>query len=98
LPPGYDLRTGFLDVDPRDGFSVRNFQIQAAKMALVSDIVVYGDENARQNDILALARIISAAQTSYRTKNELMSRHQPIFSTFLVTSTLTFFFFSLVSS
>ena len=36
----------FLDIDPRDGFSVRNFQIQACKMATVSDIVVYGDENA----------------------------------------------------
>jgi dual specificity MAP kinase phosphatase len=30
----------FIDADPRDGFSVRNFQIQVPKMASVSDIIV----------------------------------------------------------
>lgn len=34
----------FIDIDPKDGFSVRNFQIQTAKSAMTSDIVVYGDD------------------------------------------------------
>lgn len=34
----------FLEADPRDGFSVRNFHIQTVKTALMSDIVVYGDD------------------------------------------------------
>jgi dual specificity MAP kinase phosphatase len=34
----------FLDTDPRVGFSVRNFHIQAVKYAMTSDIIVYGED------------------------------------------------------
>lgn len=56
----------FLDVDPRDGFSVRNFQIQAAKMATISDVVVYGDDNTPKEQVQALAAKIAQAQKAWR--------------------------------
>jgi dual specificity MAP kinase phosphatase len=40
-----DGTSEFIDPDPRDGFSVRNFHIQPTKSALTSDIVVYGDDS-----------------------------------------------------
>lgn len=39
----YNPAPEFID-DPKEGFSVRNFHIQPAKAALVSDIVVYGQD------------------------------------------------------
>ncbi|MCJ1383680.1 tyrosine/serine/threonine protein phosphatase pps1 [Xylographa soralifera] len=56
----------FYDIDPREGFSVRNFQIQAAKMAMVSDIIVYGDENTKVEEVRSLAKKFSRAQKVYR--------------------------------
>ena len=54
----------FLDVDPKDGFSVRNFHIQVAKMAMVSDIIIYNEDNAKEEDVLKLAKRVSRAQKS----------------------------------
>ncbi|EDN93732.1 hypothetical protein SS1G_09599 [Sclerotinia sclerotiorum 1980 UF-70] len=51
--------TQFQEVDPKDGFSVRNFHIQAAKSAMVSDIIVYGDDPLIVEE---MARQIAAAQ------------------------------------
>jgi len=59
----------FLECDPKDGFSVRNFQIQACKLAMVSDIIVYGDQKTNPNDTIALAQKISKAQRQYETRN-----------------------------
>ena len=59
----------FIECDPRDGFSVRNFQIQACKLATVSDIIVYGDQKAHPNDTIALAKIISKAQRQHEAHN-----------------------------
>lgn len=59
----------FLECDPKDGFSVRNFQIQACKLAMVSDIIVYGDEKTSPNDTIALAKRISKAQRQYEARN-----------------------------
>lgn len=56
----------FIDPDPADGFSVRNFQIQASKMALVSDIIVYG-ENVPQTRRMAWD--IAAAQKKLQEQN-----------------------------
>ncbi|KAF2429014.1 tyrosine protein phosphatase 1 [Tothia fuscella] len=56
----------FLEIDPKDGFSVRNFQIQACKMATVSDIVVYGDDSTPREEIIKLARSISQAQKAWK--------------------------------
>lgn len=61
--------TSFLECDPRDGFSVRNFQIQACKLAMVSDIIVYGDEKTHPTETVALARRLSMAQRQYEAKN-----------------------------
>jgi dual specificity MAP kinase phosphatase len=58
----------FLEIDPKDGFSVRNFQIQACKMATVSDIVVYGDDSTPRDDVLKLAKSISQAQKLWKEK------------------------------
>ncbi|TQW03258.1 protein tyrosine phosphatase Pps1 [Cordyceps javanica] len=58
----------FLDPDPADGFSVRNFQIQVAKMALVSDIIIYG-ENAPQTRRMAWD--IAAAQKRWQEQNSM---------------------------
>jgi dual specificity MAP kinase phosphatase len=58
----------FLEIDPREGFSVRNFQIQACKMATVSDIVVYGDNKTPRREVEALAKRISRAQALWQKK------------------------------
>jgi len=52
----------FKEVDPREGFSVRNFQIQAAKFAMLSDIVVYGDDDM---EVRKLAMDVAAAQKAW---------------------------------
>jgi dual specificity MAP kinase phosphatase len=71
----------FIECDPRDGFSVRNFQIQACKMAMVSDIVVYGDEKTHPYDTIALAKKISRAQRAYEVKNGIQ---RGLFNTFML--------------
>ncbi|KAK0390059.1 hypothetical protein NLU13_3632 [Sarocladium strictum] len=58
----YDPNPGFID-DPRDGFSVRNFHIQPAKVALVSDIIVYGEVAELAHKV---AWDIVAAQRAWR--------------------------------
>lgn len=73
----------FLDVDPREGFSVRNFQIQATKMALVSDVVVYGDSLVDPDEVYSLATKVSIAQDTWRVKNGYGADDQaPTFNTF----------------
>jgi len=71
----------FIECDPRDGFSVRNFQIQTCKLAMVSDIFVYGDQKTHPNDTIALAKIISQAQRQYEARNELPTG---LFNTFML--------------
>ncbi|WYZ37413.1 hypothetical protein EsH8_II_000919 [Colletotrichum jinshuiense] len=70
----------FLDVDPRDGFCVRNFQIQAAKSAMISDIVVYGEDDAA---IRKLGLDIAAAQLRWRQRHETQGHPIPEYNTFL---------------
>lgn len=71
----------FLECDPRDGFSVRNFQIQACKMAMVSDIIVYGDSKTNEKDTIALAKRISKAQRAYEASHGL---ERGLFNTFIL--------------
>ncbi|KAI9801806.1 MAG: hypothetical protein M1825_003179 [Sarcosagium campestre] len=73
----------FLDVDPRQGFSVRNFQIQVAKLAQLSDIVVYGDQDAKEEDLHELARQVSRAQRRWRLDNDI-SDEESLFHTFIL--------------
>lgn len=85
-----DLKNGkdasFLEVDPRDGFSVRNFQIQAAKMATVSDVVLYAAAETKVEEIHDLAKKFATAQSTCRVKNGNGDEHVPIFNTFIMSS------------
>lgn len=74
----------FLEHDPRDGFSVRNFQIQAAKMATVSDIVVYGDDKTPRDQVRRLAERIARAQKAWRERDREMGTERAVFSTFVL--------------
>ncbi|KAL8714310.1 MAG: hypothetical protein Q9220_001641 [cf. Caloplaca sp. 1 TL-2023] len=79
--PGKDT---FLEVDPRDGFSVRNFQIQAAKMAVLSDIVVYRDDDMSEKDLYRLAKTLSKAQDTWRVKSATGDQEVPKYNVFIV--------------
>lgn len=74
----------FVDADPRDGFCVRNFHIQTAKMATVSDIVVYGDEKTSEEEIKRLANRIARAQRAWRNRDKDADKDHPVFSTFVL--------------
>jgi dual specificity MAP kinase phosphatase len=78
----------FLDIDPRDGFSVRNFQIQACKMATVSDIVVYRDQETSYDEAIDLARRIARAQGAWQKRMEGSGAGSRLFNTFVVTGKL----------
>ena len=80
----------FLEVDPREGFSVRNFQIQATKLAMVSDIVVYADDEYDDDDsVHDLATKFAIAQSTCRSRSSYCDEDAPIFNTFIVSSRLT---------
>ena len=85
-----DLKNGkdasFLEVDPKDGFSVRNFQIQATKMATVSDVVIYANDETKAEDIHDLAKKIAIAQNTWKVKNGNRDEHVPSFNTFILSS------------
>ncbi|KIW20950.1 hypothetical protein PV08_01529 [Exophiala spinifera] len=76
---------GFVDCDPREGFSVRNFHIQAAKMALVSDIVVYGDEDTDARIVKSVAERTAAVQKKWRKELESAGHCPEVFNTFVLT-------------
>jgi dual specificity MAP kinase phosphatase len=78
----------FLDADPKEGFSVRNFQIQAAKTAMTSDIIVYGDDGAA---VQKLAWSIAAAQQNWRDRHELEGIPLPVYNTFSCTADFSVF-------
>jgi dual specificity MAP kinase phosphatase len=73
----------FLECDPKDGFSVRNFQIQACKLAMVSDIIVYGDETTPPECTVELAKNISLAQRKHELSSGLP---RGMFNTFVLSS------------
>jgi dual specificity MAP kinase phosphatase len=76
----------FIECDPKDGFSVRNFQIQACKLAMVSDIIVYGDHKTNPQDTIELAQKISRAQRQYEARNGFP---HCLFNTFMLSGTST---------
>jgi dual specificity MAP kinase phosphatase len=78
-----DTGAVFLEVDPKEGFSVRNFQIQAAKFAMLSDIVVYGDDDI---EVQKLSNDVAAAQQIWRDSHEEKGIMLPQFNTFICTS------------
>lgn len=76
----------FLEIDPKDGFSVRNFQIQAAKIAMVSDIVIYRSDDVTDDQLFYLAQTVSRAQRSHEERRALSDEASSEFHTFVVTS------------
>ena len=72
----------FIDADPRDGFSVRNFHIQAAKLAMLADIVVYGDD---ESVVMKMGRDIAHAQLRWRQEHDSLGISLPAYSTFICT-------------
>ncbi|KAF3915198.1 hypothetical protein ABW20_dc0106798 [Dactylellina cionopaga] len=83
---------GFLEADPREGFCVRNFHIQTAKLATVSDIIVYGDDRTSKETVKSIARRIAQAQVKYRS---MFMKHPdleyPQYNTFVVSSSFAEF-------
>lgn len=73
----------FLDIDPSDGFSIRNFQIQAAKAAMTSDIVVYGPA---PDAVRALGWTMVHAQRRWRAKQTAQAHDVPVYNTFVCLS------------
>ena len=51
----------FLMADPPEGFSVRNFQIQTAKLAAMSDIVIYAEDDDSHSGLVELANQFAMA-------------------------------------
>ncbi|KAK5118263.1 hypothetical protein LTR85_008243 [Meristemomyces frigidus] len=74
----------FLEADPKDGFGVRNFQIQACKMATVSDIVVYRDSRTPKEEAERLAKRLARAQTAWQKKMDGLHFGGRLFNTFIV--------------
>ncbi|PWY95834.1 hypothetical protein BO94DRAFT_580991 [Aspergillus sclerotioniger CBS 115572] len=73
----------FLPVDPREGFSVRNFQIQTAKLAPLSDIVIYGEDGVPKQQILEIAGRVATAQHNWRVKHD-PDHSFPAYNTFVL--------------
>ena len=81
-----NIDKGFLECDPREGFSVRNFHIQAAKIARVSDVVIYGDETTDQRIIKSVAERTSVVQRRWRKELEASGQCLDHFNTFVLTT------------
>jgi dual specificity MAP kinase phosphatase len=73
-------RTTFKEIDPREGFSVRNFQIQAAKCAMLSDIIVYGSDERQTRRV---ARGVASAQKTWREEQRRLGNDVPNYHTFV---------------
>ncbi|KAI9724028.1 MAG: hypothetical protein M1812_000746 [Candelaria pacifica] len=76
----------FLEANPTLGFSVRNFHIQASKMAMVSDIVVYAEDETHKDEMNRLAQRFAKAQKAIKDMAEPDGKEAPLFSTFVLSS------------
>ncbi|KAK6602045.1 hypothetical protein ACHAP3_001563 [Botrytis cinerea] len=84
----FGLTTEFQEVDPKEGFSVRNFQIQPAKSAMVSDVIVYGEDS---RNVERLAKEIAAAQQVVRETHFNQGHEISQYNTFICTSAFSEF-------
>ena len=75
----------FLELDPKEGFSVRNFHIQIVKMATVSDIIVYKDDCTKFDVLKRTAIRIANAQKKYRETAQAAGIDIGEFNTFVLT-------------
>lgn len=78
----------FVEADPREGFSVRNFHIQLIKSALLSDIIVYGDDS---NTVKNVAWEVTEAQRRWRETTVFGDDSFPEYNTFYCVSSFTEF-------
>ncbi len=76
----------FVDLDPPAGISLRNFHIQVAKFATVSDVIVYGDGTESPKEVEKTAKLISLAQQVVRNNQLKMSVAEslPVYKTFVL--------------
>lgn len=92
IAPADFLQSGsvgqFLDVDPKEGFSVRNFQIQTAKSAMTSDIVIYGDNASLLREV---GWKVASAQARWRERHEDQGHTIPVYNTFICASPFSVF-------
>ncbi|KAI0859372.1 hypothetical protein F4860DRAFT_516020 [Xylaria cubensis] len=70
----------FVEMDPREGFSVRNFHIQPAKTAVTSDIVVYGED---AQVVRTVGWKVASAQVKWREKHRAQGSRIPEYNTFI---------------
>ncbi|KAJ5423974.1 Protein-tyrosine/Dual-specificity phosphatase [Penicillium cf. griseofulvum] len=73
----------FLMADPPEGFSVRNFQIQTAKLAPMSDIVIYAEDDDSHCGLVELANQFAKAQQLWRRKMDPLEE-RPTYNTFIL--------------
>ncbi|KAJ8105731.1 hypothetical protein ONZ43_g7307 [Nemania bipapillata] len=86
MRPGVDGE--FVEMDPKEGFSVRNFHIQAAKTAVTSDIIVYGDD---AHIVRTVGWRIAAAQVKWRERHRSQGPRLPEYNTFVCVAPFTEF-------
>lgn len=79
----------FLMADPPEGFSVRNFQIQTAKLAAMSDIVIYAEDDDSHSGLVELANQFAKAQRLWRTKMDPLEE-RPTYNTFILAGSLLY--------
>jgi dual specificity MAP kinase phosphatase len=79
----------FLMADPPEGFSVRNFQIQTAKLAAMSDIVIYAEDDNSHSGLVELANQFAKAQRLWRTKMDPLEE-RPTYNTFILAGSLLY--------
>ena len=75
----------FFVADPQEGLGIRNFQIQTAKLAPLSDIVIYAEDGLDNKDLLDVAGKIASAQHDWNAKNR-PGHEKPHFNTFVLSS------------
>lgn len=73
----------FIDADPIYGFSVRNFHIQTAKLAPLSDVVIYAGKGTSTALLMEAAQRVAIAQQNWRMKHGL-AQETPLFNTFIL--------------
>lgn len=81
-----DNDRGFLDCDPKEGFSVRNFGIQTAKWAQVSDIVIYADDSTDQRLVKSIAERTAVVQRKWKKHLEASGQSPETYHTFVCTT------------
>ena len=80
------------------GISLRNFQIQTAKISYLSDIVLYSPRGGNTREVLEVAERIAQAQRMVRIKHSTDPNGVPLYNTFVVSGmflVLPLFFFVL---